>query len=190
MGRVTDVRSTWGPELFISVHNRRMSVWGATEEQRKIVENTFSILPSAHVELVPFVVIGDTVGPASRPIETGGASIERNHVMVRMDIASRAFTPSKIKTVRGKEALLTIGHETGHFVDKKLHIQGRLRVNNTIDEKRMMCEWLFGNRYRGRTDYNSSPYRGLGEAVAEAYWKIQFGIQIPQSIQRLILSKL
>jgi len=171
------MRARWGEMSRITVNEVPLEVWGANDTQRRIIENTLSLLPQEHIRQIPRVVVGEKVGPiGTGSIEQGGNSARSGPpALQRLEITTYALE-HKLRRV-GSESLevcFTLLHETGHWVDWNL----------TILPPRDSAEWETLNTWFAELEYSGAT-QGPGERAAEAYWRY-FAGRLPEEIRQII----
>ena len=175
--RIESMRARWGEMAMITVNEVPLEVWGADDAQRRIIENTLSLLPQEHIRQIPRIVVGERVGPiGTGNIRQGGNSARSGPPeLQRVEITIYALE-HKLRRV-GSESLevcFTLLHETGHWVDWNLTIL----PPRDSEEYETLNTWFAELEYSGAT-------QGSGERAAEAYWRY-FAGRLPEEIRQII----
>jgi hypothetical protein len=172
---------TWGTRSTISVSGRSIDVFGATSAELGIIQNTLSIIPIFHLNLVPQIAVADRVGPlGSGAVRHGGNSVRSdNPLLSRIELTHDCLV-HKLENInfanQRMQICFTLLHEVGHWVDWE---PGRgIMRGLSPEERRSLEEWFQTLHYRGRTV-------GPGERAAEAY-QHYFRNALPQRIRRIL----
>ncbi len=134
------------------IHGRRMLVRAPRDgaEGRRhltIILNTLMRLPRAHVQKIPVIVFGDTVGGGS--VSTGGNTRNRGRDIIYVQLTYSALQHSLI--INGYSRALM--HETGHVAT---HAFG---IGNRVRESELRGITYTGNNRNSRFERFADAYR-------------------------------
>jgi hypothetical protein len=175
--RLERARANWGAMELITVNELPVEVWGASSDERQIIQNTLSLLPAEHIREIPRVVVGERVGPiGTGRIEQGGNSARSGPPELQRIEITRYALENKRRRVGSEEleVCVTLLHETGHWVDWEL----RILPPRDSEEWEALNAWFETLDYRGAT-------QGPGERAAEAYWRY-FAGRLPEDVREII----
>lgn len=190
------VRTLTTTPTTLRVNGNNIDVYGANPDELRLIQNTLEHLPPSHVRTIPRIVVAETaahgqIRNAGHSISTERAAQLLNKDEYRLGLPAAGLgemlsrDPSSLARVELTHANLstalnagmslspTLMHETGHWVDARFGISGRIRpedlgevvsrsIHNPTGEARGITLERFADAY-------SRYYRGmLNDNVAHA----------------------